>query len=114
HIRLPMTDVQFCQHLVERFEEHLTRLSAQCSQIIVGLHHVPFPQLVPRLQRPGWAFAGAFLGSERFGQVVRRFPGIRYVLCGHSHNGCRLTIGHVECINVGCTYREKNYITIDV
>jgi len=114
HIRLPMSDLDFCHRLLGRFEEHLTRLSEECERIVVGLHHLPFPELVPPASKPSWAFASAFLGSPQFGEVIRRFPKIRCVLCGHSHKSDRLHVDHIECINVGCTYREKRYEVIDV
>jgi len=109
HIHLPMSDLEFCRHLLKRFDEHLMWLSDRCGRIVVALHHIPFPELVPKSEKPGWAFANAFLGSGQFGQVIRRFPKIRYVLCGHSHAPDRQQIAHVECINIGCTYREKRY-----
>ncbi len=114
HIRLSMSDLDFCRHLLARFEHHLASLSDQCEKIIVGLHHIPFAELVPLTARPGWAFAAAFLGSERFGQVVRRFPKARHILCGHSHKPDRMRIHDIDCINVGCTYREKRYEIIEL
>ena len=114
HIHLPMSDLDFCRRLLDRFEQHLETLSDQCEQIIVGLHHVPFVELVPRAEKPSWAFAAAFLGSQQFGETIRRFPKVRHVLCGHAHKHDHQRIGDVECINVGCTYREKRYEVVEV
>ncbi len=114
HIRLLLSDAEFCRLVLDRLERHLVSLADRCRQIVVGLHHLPFLELVPRAARPGWAFAEAFLGSERFGQLIRRHPKVRYVLCGHSHKHDRVQFDGFECVNVGCTYREKRYEIIDL
>jgi hypothetical protein len=39
---------------------------------------------------------------------------VRYVLCGHSHRHEHIRCGHIECIDVGCTYVAKRYEMIEV
>jgi len=114
HARLPMSDAAFCEYLLGRFDEHLNYLSGKCDQIIVGLHHVPFAELVPATDKPGWAFASAFLGSQQFGELMLKHPKIRYAFCAHSHKPDRLEREHLKCINVGCTYIAKRYDIITV
>jgi len=114
HARLPMSDVAFCQYLLDRFDEHLCYLSDRCDRIVVGLHHVPFAALVPHTDKPGWAFASAFLGSEQFGEVMLNHPKVRYAFCAHSHKPDRIERRHLECINVGCTYLAKRYEIVTV
>ena len=114
HARLPMSDVAFCKYLLDRFDDHLRYLSSRCDRIVVGLHHVPFSELVPCTEKPGWAFARAFLGTELFGDVMFDHPKIRYAFCGHSHKGDRIQRRHIECVNVGCTYRTKRYEIVTV
>ncbi len=114
HVRLGMSDAEFCQRLLERFEQHLSQVSDNCESVVVGLHHVPFHELVPPNANPSWAFAMAFLGSERFGQVLSGYPKVRRVYFGHVHKAGRATVGDVECISTGCTYLEKRYEVLEV
>ncbi|HPD28434.1 MAG TPA: metallophosphoesterase [Phycisphaerae bacterium] len=114
HVRLPMSDVDFCRRLVERADAHLRQLERICRTIIFGIHHLPFEELVPHQDHPGWAFGSAFLGSTRFGELLLRCPKVRYVFCGHSHREHRMRIGHIDCVDVGCTYISKRYEIVEV
>lgn len=114
HVRLPMNDVEFCGRLVDRAAAHLQELEQDCGTIVFGIHHLPFHELVPPQKNPGWAFGSAFLGSSRFGELLLSCPRMRYVFCGHSHREHRIRIGHIECIDVGCTYIAKRYEVVEV
>lgn len=107
HVRLPMSDEQFCERLAARLAEHLAAVEPACRTIVAGLHHVPFAEMVPQAADPSWAFAQAFLGSPRFGEVLLNCPKVGVMLCGHAHKGDRRQIGHIACVNVGCTYMDK-------
>lgn len=109
HVRLPMDDVAFCQRLLDRLDRQLTTVAGGCETIVVGLHHVPFADLVPNNDNPSWAFAGAFLGSPAFGDLLLRHPKVRQVYCGHIHKAGEVVRGHVTCTNTGCTYLAKRY-----
>jgi len=73
---------------------------------------VPFAEMVHRSGRPNWDFANAFMGSPLFGELLLSVAEVRYVFCGHTHRPLRRRIGHIECVNVGCTYRAKRYETL--
>jgi len=107
HVRLPMDDPAFCRRLDDRLAAHLAWASRRADRIVVGMHHLPFRAMVPSTDKPNWAFASAYLGSELFGQTLLSFPKVRHVFCGHSHKPGRLVCRHVECINVGSTYQTK-------
>ena len=114
HTRLGMSDVEFCGRLVVRLKDHLAWVAGRCDRIVVGMHHVPFAELVPYTDKPSWAFASAFLGSDQFGRVLLEEPKVGTLLCGHSHKPDRIRCGHVECINVGSTYLAKRYEVLDL
>lgn len=109
HVRLPMTDDEFCRQLLDRLERHLLQVSHRCETIVVGLHHVPFADLVPHHENPNWAFARAFLGSIAFGELLLQHPKVRHIYCGHTHKAGQVEHGHVQCICTGCTYLAKRY-----
>ncbi len=114
HVRLPMSDEAFCRRLCDRLDRHLAQLAGQCDTIVVGLHHVPFAELVPPQERPGWAFASAFLGSAALGEILLRHPKVRHVFCGHTHAPGRAVRGHIVCTSVACTYLAKRYELLDL
>jgi predicted phosphohydrolase len=106
-VHLPMTDAQFVATLSERLREQLEFLSTRSDRIVVFLHHLPFADLVPEDRPDRFAFAAAYLGAEKFGQVLLEFPRISHVYCGHSHWPSRIRRGHMEVVNIGSTYVEK-------
>jgi len=113
-VRLPMGDREFTGILADKLRRHLGQVDACSERIIVGIHHLPFAELVPRSIIPNWEFANAFMGSELLGETLLEFPKISHVYCGHSHRPARCRKGWMECINVGCTYREKRYEVLEI
>lgn len=114
HVRLPMSDLEFCRRLLDRLDRQLTRMSEACETIVVGLHHAPFAELVPLNPNPSWAFARAFLGSTAFGDLLLSHPKARHVYCGHLHKDGQVIRDHVTCTSTGCTYIAKRYEMIEL
>jgi Icc-related predicted phosphoesterase len=114
HVSLGMSDEEFCERLAKQLDQHLRQEAARSRKIVVAMHHLPFEEVVPRTTHPSWAFAGAYMGSERFGEVILEHPKVQYAFCGHSHRGMGIRKKHVTCLNVGCTYQEKRYDIIEV
>jgi hypothetical protein len=114
HVRLPMSDLEFCHYLIERLERHLADVSARCERVVVGMHHLPFWKMVPQARKATWAFASSFMGSELFGDALLNWPKVSHVLCGHSHRALRVQCGHITCIDVGSTYIQKRLEVLDV
>ncbi len=65
--------------------------------------------LVPRF----WRFANAFLGSERFAQVIGQHPNVRLAICGHIHEARNATIGAQRFCSIGSDYARKALLMID-
>jgi predicted phosphohydrolase len=114
YVKLGMTDAEFTEQLAGTLREQLTQLSASCERIVVFMHHLPFVELVPRRRPPRFAFAAAYMGAERLGQVLREFPKITHVFCGHSHFRRRVAIGSMDVLAIGSTYVEKHLEVLEV
>lgn len=114
NVHLPMSDAEFTRRLRDRMAEHLRAVASDARQIVVGIHHLPFGAMVHRSRKPNWDFASAFMGSPVFGELLLSVPKVRYVFCGHTHRVLRTKVGHIECINVGSTYSEKRYETLEL
>ena len=82
-------------------------------RVIAAVHHVPLAELLPPPNKPQWDFAKAFLGSVAVGELLRRFPAVSHVFCGHSHLPRRATLGALQAINIGSGYRQKFFEVLE-
>jgi hypothetical protein len=114
HVDLPVSDEQFTEQLCDTLTEQLAALSRRAERIVAFTHHLPFAELVPRNRPDRFAFAAAYMGSERLGEVLLASPKVTHVYCGHSHWPARRRIGHLTVINVGSTYRRKRLETLEL
>jgi hypothetical protein len=109
HIKLGRTDEQFLTELLQQMEQQLTDVSSQVKTIVAATHCVPFAELLPPPHGPNWQFIRAFLGSEKIGHLLQRFPKVKHVYCGHSHFPVETQIGPIHTINIGSGYRAKRF-----
>lgn len=105
-VRLPMSDEAFCERLLGQLAADLDAVES-AGRVVAAIHHVPFRELLPPLRMPTWDFAHAFLGSPRFGELLRSKRNVTHVVCGHSHFAAEATIAGIGAVNVGSGYREK-------
>ncbi len=112
-VKLHRSDAAFVDELCVQLESQLLAVS-QGKRVIAALHHLPFRELLPPPRSAQWDFAKAYLGSERFGELLLRFGNVTDVLCGHSHFPAEATVEHVHAVNIGSGYRGKTFKVIDV
>jgi len=113
HVRLPCTDPEFAQASLARLVSQLHSVS-DAARVLVGMHHVPFSQLLPAVRMLPLRFATAFMGSPRFGEMILRYPNVRHVLCGHTHQYATWRKNGLSACAIGSTYVAKRYEVIDV
>jgi Icc-related predicted phosphoesterase len=111
--KLGRSDAFFLDELLEAMERQLNAVS-HVPRVAVATHCVPLAELLPPTGRAQWDFARAYLGSQRTGDLIRRFSNVRQILCGHSHFPVEARVGDIQAINIGSGYREKIYRLIDV
>lgn len=112
--RLGMTDEEFLARLLERLEAQLRDVSHSAQRIVVFLHHLPFAQLVPADRPDRFAFAAAYMGSTKLGELLLRYEKVTEVYCAHSHWPMRLTLEGKNVVNIGSTYVQKHLEVLDV
>ena len=88
--------------------------NAAAMSIVAFMHHLPFRELVPRDRPDRFAFAAAYMGTQKLGDVLLACDKVSHVYCGHSHWPGRHRIGHVNVINVGSTYVEKKLESLEL
>jgi predicted phosphohydrolase len=113
---LGMSDEEFLDYLLARLGRQLAELQADpaVAQIVAFTHHVPFQQLLPLDRPPAFAFAAAYMGSEKLGAVLASCPKVTRVYCGHSHWPGRYKVGAIEAVNVGSTYTQKRFEVLEL
>ena len=114
HVKLGMSDIEFTEMLAHTLQKQMMQLSALCDRIVIFMHHLPFVELVPQNRPDCFAFTAAFMGSERLGQVLRRFPKITNVFCGHSHWRSRIRIDQMDILAIGSTYKKKHLEVLEI
>lgn len=107
YVHLGMSDEEFVEKLTDKLARQLSELSQRVERIVAFVHHLPFEELVPRGRPDRFAFAAAYMGARRLGEVLRNCPKVTHVYCGHSHWPARHAIDHMTVVNVGSTYTEK-------
>lgn len=112
-VKLHRSDETFLAELLDQLESQLTELR-EAERIVVGVHHVPFADLLPPRHGEQWDFARAYLGSPKIGELLKRFDNVRHVLCGHSHYGVEARIDHIDTVNLGSGYRQKRFKVLEM
>lgn len=113
-VKLGMDDEEFVDFLVEKLEKQIIAQSSSAKQIIAVTHHLPFAQLVPENRPDRFAFAAAYLGSTKFGEMLTKHKKITHAYSAHSHWAGRYDIGGIAAVNVGSTYIDKNLEILEV
>jgi predicted phosphohydrolase len=98
-VRWGLRDEEFLGRCLERLRQDLEEVSRKIDQIVVVTHHLPFPELVEKPDTIERAFGNAFMGSRKMGEVIREFPRVKMVICGHSHREQRIRIGNIDVLN---------------
>jgi len=114
YVRLGMTDEQFTSLLAEKLAGHLDGVAGRVERIVAFVHHLPFGELVPRDRPREFAFAAAFMGASRLGEVLLDCEKVTHVYCGHSHWWDSRRVGRIEVVNVGSTYTRKRLEVLEL
>jgi hypothetical protein len=112
-VKLHRSDEAFLDECLVQLSNHLEQVRC-VPQVLVATHHLPLRELLPPSHYNQLEFVKAYLGSGRIGNVIRRSPNVRQVFCGHSHFGARVTLGEIEAINIGSSYRSKKFETLEL
>ncbi|HEX4124477.1 MAG TPA: metallophosphoesterase, partial [Tepidisphaeraceae bacterium] len=112
-VKLHRSDQAFLAELLEKLDRRLQAIPPH-TQILAATHHLPFRALLPPSRIPQWDFAHAYLGSEKLGELLLRYPAVKLALSGHSHFPAEATVGHIRAINIGSGYRAKSFRAFDL
>jgi len=113
-VKWRFSDPEFTDLVVKRLAQHLTEVSPRAKSVITVTHHIAFASMLVPQRDVLRTFGNAFMGSERLGATLLEHEKVRYHICGHTHSPARHRHGHIDCINVGSTYAEKRFVTLEL
>jgi len=114
YVRLGMNDTAFTGRVNRKLKRHLALASKQVRTIICAVHHVPFKQLLRTNHTSIDKFLATFSGSVQTGKIIRSFPKVKYVFCGHTHQKKKALINKITAINIGSDYLRKRFDVIEL
>jgi 3',5'-cyclic AMP phosphodiesterase CpdA len=112
-VKLHRSDAAFLEECLVRLAAHLEQ-AAHLPRVLVATHHIPFGELLPPMRYNQVEFVKAYLGSERMGDLIRRFANVHDVFCGHSHFAAEAMLDGIRAVNIGSSYRHKTFETVDL
>lgn len=112
-VSLHRSDAAFVDELVAMLRLQLDALRDH-PRVIAMIHQLPFRELLPPSRTAQWDFAKAYLGSEKLGALLLKYPNVRELFCGHSHFPAEAQVGHIYAKNTGCGYHRKFVHVVDV
>jgi predicted phosphohydrolase len=103
-------DVEVARDFIARLEQDLQTLERipGVEEIVVALHHPPFPQLLEGSTARRLGEYCSFLGSQEMGKMLLRHVKVTTVLCGHLHEARDLTVERLRLICSPVGYLAKD------
>jgi Icc-related predicted phosphoesterase len=116
YVRLGKSDPEFLEELLETLAGQLDASTRDhpTRPIIAAIHHLPLAELLPPSHADQRDFGKAFLGSDRIGALLLRYPAVTRVFCGHSHYAAEAKVGPIHAVNIGSGYGDKRFLAIDI
>lgn len=114
YIKWDFSDKEFLNICLERLKNDIKSVYSDVEEIIAVSHHLPFAGFVPDIPEPVWGFNRAYLGSEKIGRLLLKYPKIKFVFFGHSHRNNKIVMRNLTAVNVffhkppGTFYRHIN------
>lgn len=78
-----LDDEQICDAHIASLERQLAEVGDEPTVAVT--HHLPFAELVTSKGVLPWDFLNGFMGAARLGEAMRRAPGVKLAIAGHTH-----------------------------
>lgn len=85
-----MNDIELNSIMMSKFEEQLEKFKDK--NVIFMNHFIPYLDFIVFKNDYSWNISNAFMGSEKIGSLLDKYPNVKYVLFGHTHT----RFGNVE------------------
>ena len=103
---------------LEMHKYFLDKLDKQLSSykeknVILVTHVLPIKDFTVQSPPPMWEYMNAFLGGTEYGELILRYPNVKYAISGHVHYRKRKVIQGTEFICNCLGYRSEWYQNSD-
>ncbi len=95
------------RYFIKKLESQLNRYRDK--NIIVVTHVLPIKDFTVQPLSPMWEYMNAFLGSSEYGELILKYPNVKYAVSGHVHYRKRKVIKGTEFICNCLGYRTEWY-----
>ncbi len=79
----------------------------QNKKVIIVTHVLPISDFTVLPPDPMWEYMNAFLGSREYGELILRYPNVKYAISGHVHYRKRKHIQNTEFVCSCLGYRTE-------
>ncbi len=95
------------KYFLEKLEKQLFLYKDK--NVILVTHVLPIIDFTVQPPSPMWEYMNAFLGSSEYGELILRYPNIKYAISGHVHYRKQKIIQGTEFICNCLGYRSEWY-----
>ncbi|MEA1911767.1 MAG: hypothetical protein U9N32_08875, partial [Spirochaetota bacterium] len=95
------------RYFLDKLEKQLIKYKDR--KIIMVTHVLPILDFTVQPPSPMWEYMNAFLGSAEYGELISRYPNVKYSISGHVHYRKRKKIKETEFICNCLGYRSEWY-----
>ena len=97
---------------LEMHKYFINKLRKQLEQykdknVIVVTHVLPVKDFTVQSPPPEWEYLNAFLGSKEYGELILRYPNVKYSISGHVHYRKKIQIRNTDFICNCLGYRSE-------
>ncbi len=95
------------RYFIKKLEDQLNKYKNK--NVIVVTHVLPIKDFTVQPPSPMWEYMNAFLGSSEYGELILKYPNVKYAVSGHVHYRKQKIIQDTEFICNCLGYRSEWY-----
>jgi putative phosphoesterase len=95
------------KYFIKKLKDQLYQYRGR--NVIVVTHVLQIKDFTVQPPNPMWKYMNAFLGSAEYGELILKYPNVKYAVSGHVHYRRRVKIKNTEFICNCLGYRTEWY-----
>ncbi len=108
------TDHEFTERCLHKLADAYRAVERKVETVVAVLHHLPLRELLYGPANAAHEFCRAYMGSQRFGELLLGLEKVRYVFCGHRHGADYCQKDGLEAFSVGSEYLLKRMVELNL
>ncbi|MDA3941456.1 MAG: metallophosphoesterase [Spirochaetia bacterium] len=110
------TPLDMHKYFINKLEKQLIKYKAR--NVIIITHVLPIQNFTVQPPSPMWEYMNAFLGSSEYGELILKYPNVKYAITGHVHYRKQIKINNTEficnCLGYRSEWHENDDAEIEV